>query len=124
MNNTYEESGSDSDGNLNKTDNDCAISSVQFAAGHVKDANGVEDDCISAGCLLEEHYSHRNAQWFQYAPFKQRCPIKAKTIVIIVRVVFVIARINCVFRFIFTDPTKLVVNIRFPVVKFKAEIRY
>ena len=72
MNDTYEESGSDGDDNLNKTDNDCAISSVQFAAGHVKDADGVEDDCIHSGRLLKEHYSHRDAQWFQHAPLKQR----------------------------------------------------
>lgn len=69
---SYEESWGDSEDELHETDYNCAITSVQFTSRNVKDAYSVEDDGINPSRLLEEHYSQRDAQWFQNLSVKKR----------------------------------------------------
>ena len=69
---SYEESWGDSEDELHETDYNCAITSVQFTSRKVKDADSVEDDGINPSRLLEEHYSQRDAQWFQNLSVKKR----------------------------------------------------
>ena len=110
---SYEESWGDSEDKLHETDYNCAITSVQFTSRNVKDADSVEDDGINPSRLLEEHYSQRDAQWFQNLPFKKSRHLKSA--IHWWRLSLILLQFGCYSFVVFFYPVEFLIHIRFPL---------
>ena len=56
---------------MDDTDNDGAVATIDCAAGRLEDANGVVDNGIDPGKLLEEHNTRGNSKRFYNWTFQQ-----------------------------------------------------